>query len=172
MSRGVCACLSVTTVSCAKMDEPLEMPCRQAVVPRAFPGHHIQQFGRGWTKYITTMWQRQQRDLLQLHTAHGIQNQFIFQLLISKQVASTLTAKGGIAVATCRTTLASAGYSLCIAVAREMSRPRIVISRGGIWTARKSAHLKLRPYGAIQICLLLSLLIFLPQVIQIPGVKN
>jgi len=44
-------CLSVsllaTTVSCAKMDEPLEMPCRQAVVPRAFSGHHIQQFGRG-----------------------------------------------------------------------------------------------------------------------------
>jgi len=75
---------------------------------------------------------------MQLHTAHGIQNQFIFQLLISKQVTATLTAEGGIAVATCRTTLASAGYSLCIAVAREMSPPRIVISRGGIWTGRNA----------------------------------
>ena len=94
----------------------------------------------------------------------------MFELLISKQVASTLTAKGGNAVAICRTTLASAGYSLCIAVAREMSRPRIVISRGGIWTAPNVASLKLRPYGAIQICLLL-LLFFTPGSID-PGVKN
>ena len=108
-----------------KMDEPLEMPCRQAVVPGTFPGHHIQQFGRGWTNYITTVWQRQQCDLLQLHTAQDIQNQFIFELLISKQVAATLTAKSGIAVATCRTTLASADYSLCIAVGREMPPPEL-----------------------------------------------
>ena len=30
---------------------------------------------------------------------------------------------------------------------REMPRPRIVISRGGIWTAHNAAPLKLRPYG-------------------------
>ena len=78
-----------------------------------------------------------------------------WQVWISKQVAATLPAKCGIAVAACRTTLASADYSLCIAVGREMPRPRIVISRGGIWTARNAAPLKLRPHGAIQICLLL-----------------
>jgi len=38
-----------------------------------------------------------------------------------------------------------------------------------LWAA---APLKLRPYGAIEICLLLLLLYFLPQVVKIPEVKN
>jgi len=55
-----------------------------------------------------------------------------------KQVAATLTVKGGIAVAACRTSFASAGYSPCIAVGREISPPGIVISRGGNWSARNA----------------------------------
>jgi len=55
-----------------------------------------------------------------------------------KQVAATLTVKGGIAVAACRTSFASAGYSPCIAVGREISPPRIVISLGGNWSARNA----------------------------------